>query len=266
MVKRLALVMLMVNCVLVTGVSGMTGAEDLAPLSPDERVRLETAVDRSEQREEAFATLRTHVLEWPGADGIDLDHLLLRRGLNTAALNEDPAVHRGELHLLDGTIAQSTKLSGSARGFEEWFVRGVDGETFIAFVPTTDPPAGRGEDVRVLGRFYKLISAEGRDGVLRTWPALVGMAMPASPGESGGVGPGGLLAGLVLAGAVVWAFLRRRAGKAGGGDAEHALAALRLNADEEGEEDLEGKVLATDPAEALAEMRARRSDGKVSDA
>ena len=260
MVKRLALVMLMVNCVLV---SGMTSAEDLAPLSQDEEVRLETAVDRSDQREEAFAMLRAHVLEWPEADGIDLDRLLLRRGLDVEALVEDPAVHRGELHLLDGTIAQSTKLSGSARGFEEWFVRERDGETFIAFVPTTDSSATNGEGVRVLGRFYKLISAEGRDGVLRTWPALVGVALPASPVESAGIGPVGVLAGLVLAGAVAWAFLRRRAGRAGGGDVEHALAALRLNADEEDEEE---KPLAGDPAEALAEMQARRSDGKVSDA
>jgi hypothetical protein len=76
----------------------------------------------------------------------------------------------------------------------------------------------------------------------------------------------GVLAGLVLAGAVAWAFLRRRAGNVGGGDVEHALAALRLNADEDGEEDVEGKALAADPAEALAEMQARRSDGKVSDA
>ena len=72
MVKRLALVMLMVNCVLV---SGTTSAEDLAPLSQDEEVRLETAVDRSDQREEAFAMLRVHVLGWPQADEIDPDRL-----------------------------------------------------------------------------------------------------------------------------------------------------------------------------------------------
>ena len=244
-------------------VGGVVQAAVVPPLTQADRARLDTAIDGVEQREEAFAALVEHVRSWPEAATIDLDELPLRRRIDAPAMREAPATMRGELVLLDGTLAQRTDLPRAWSGVTEWFVRDEYGQTIIAFVSGNDASAGVGDRVRVLGRLYKPITMTSRDGLQRSWPAMVGVALEARPMPGMAGNPVVLvLAGAVLLGAAAWVLLRRRVNRDGYGDVAEALAAIRRDADDE---DVEGS-LPNDPADALASMRARRVDGKEPDA
>ena len=241
-------------------------AAAVPPLTASEQLRLETAIDGVDRRDEAFAALVEHVRGWPVIDQAALDSLPLRRRVDGAAMEEQPQAMRGDLVLLDGTLAQRTDLPRPWQGVDEWFVRDDFGETVIALVdgPLDATQPNPGDRVRVLGRLYKPITQTSRDGVDRTWPALVGVRLQAAPevGTSGGrlvV----VLAGVVLLGALAWAVLRRRVQDGGHGDVAEALAAIRPDADEE---EVDEGPLPGDPAEALAEMRARQGNGKDADA
>ena len=241
-------------------------AAAVPPLTASEQLRLETAIDGVDRRDEAFAALVEHVRGWPVIDQAALDGLPLRRRVDGAAMEEQPQAMRGDLVLLDGTLAQRTDLPRPWQGVDEWFVRDGFGQTVIAFVDG-DGNSGKpraGDRVRVLGRLYKPITQTSRDGVDRTWPALVGVRLQAA--SAPGLPAGRLvvvLAGVVLLGAVAWAVLRRRVQGDGHGDVAEALAAIRPDADDE---EVDEGPLSGDPAEALAEMRARQSTGRDVDA
>ena len=151
------------------------------------------------------------------------------------------------------------ELSYTSLAMEEWFIRSGQ-DTVIAYVAAADGTWNPGEQVRVVGRFYTTISAKSRDGVNRSWPAIVGVPLVVS--ASGGGSAPLVLAAAVILGAVFFLLLRRAQKGPGPAGTAQALAALRRDADEE---EVEAE-LPDDPADALEVLRHDSWLGKNQDA
>jgi len=226
----------------------------IPPLTTTQAARLELARAAVGQRGDAFAALVEHLGAWPAPETIEIDAEPLRRQVDWAAVVQDPAVLRGELVLVTGTIAMRStiELSYSQLAIEEWFIQ-VAQETLVAFVAVSqDASWSQGQRVTVLGRLYTTISERSRDGVERTWPALVGVPLRSQP-AAGGSGPW-ILGGVVVFALGVFVLIRRAVKGPGRTSTDQALAALARDADVEDEKTVEAS-LPDDPAEALGVLR-----------
>lgn len=230
-------------------------------LTSEQQARLDMVVQESNGRDDPFAALVEHLETWPASDEIDLDTEPLRRSVDWGTIGSDPGAKSGELLLLKGTLLQRSdwEISYSKMPVQEWFIQSGS-ETVIAFVRVDEVQPRIGAGVSVIGRFYTTISATARDGIVRSWPAIVGVPVRVSE-DAAVVLPLVLVGVVVIAGAVVL-WLRRGAMRSTSTNTAQALAALRQDADEEQVE----AELPDDPAEALGVLRHESTSRKGDDA
>jgi hypothetical protein len=146
-------------------VVALTLATGIPPLTESQRAQLATTVDRTRLLDQAgWYPLMQNAAEWPdaavaGAAIPDYDALLT-----------NPAVHRGELALIEGLLARAQTITPTRAGpwgqtLTEWVVLVARGETpaddRVAVVYLVDPDgslagAPRESQVRAVGRFYQV--------------------------------------------------------------------------------------------------------------
>ena len=124
---------------LASGSLVMAGAQQIPALSPSDVARLALAEAQGRGHDDAFAALVEHLEAWPSPGEIAIDAEPVRRQADWDQLRADPAQLRGELFLVEGTLAMRNHVgvSYSPLRMEEWFIRSQD-ETVIAFVDVQD--------------------------------------------------------------------------------------------------------------------------------
>jgi len=228
----------------------------LPPLSPTQQTILDDTDDRSSTIDAAgLYALLENAGNWPAdpraearrapVGGSDrLESLDVLRDLSM--LRDSPDRLRGEPWLIEGTLESISDAALYTRGrlltreawqdLQAWHVRGPNDEIHI--VCLTDPPdvpiqttvgghrvpADVNQQVRAVGRFYKLITVTNQTGQPRRYPVFVGRSARFT-GEAvapvdGGAGPllgsGLLLIALVVAAYLLIRFSLRR-NRSGGG-------------------------------------------------
>ena len=200
----------------------------LPTLSEDDRAAIEATSDGIERREESWVRLLEHVSQWPRdraeiVAAIDASPIVQRP--DWPAWLIDPEPHRGSLVRVIGRLEQATAFPwpigdrAEPPVLAEWFVRPErqegDAQTagaiqiWVVDPPRLDPDRAP-RRVEIVGRFLRATELEGRDGVLRGFPTVVGMAVPVAA-TSTGWGPGTLVAVLVVAMIPIVIWLRRLA-------------------------------------------------------
>ena len=227
---------------------------ELPPLTAAQQVSLATAIDDRDHQESAFAALAEATLEIDTAR-IDADVLARLQPFDWDRAVEDPEALRGHPLLVVGRLEQSDPLARPWDAYREWFLRLPNDRVVAVYVPIEDdrPPGTR---VRVVGRFYKRIQAEARDGTTRVYPAMVGRPLPAESLPFGGI----LIAILVIALLVCWLLLRITIRQRGIPTISNGNSFSRLQEDEDADGGEVADDLPTDPAGALDELARRRDE------
>ncbi len=223
--------------------------EPIPPLTEEERIRLESAHDGRDYREEAFFALIESVRTWEAARV--LTHF--PRAPDPEAWIADPDRYRGTIARVRGRLEQRVSLEPPYDVAEEWFVRDETGTPQIVYVVGEVPADVReGRPVDLTARFYKRMRFTARDGREYDYAAFVG-AHPRTTTPTGAWQPLGIviipLAILLLAFFLLLIFVRS-------GRARRATLPRPLGTDETEALDA-GGPLPDDPAEALAELRRR---------
>jgi hypothetical protein len=230
----------------------------IAPLTEDQRVRISTAYDGRDHREEAFAALLENAAAW--SEGVG--DAPVRLSTDIEAMIADPDEYRGELYRIVGALQQRTRLDRPWQGVWEWFVRDDSGRPVIVYVtglmPEDEAHFRDGRRVLIYARYYKRIDAVARDGQLRSYAAFVGAHPSPASGAASDASAFSVvlaLAALVLVGLVVVLVLvfvaaRRQRSRR---PARRALPGAEAEATAVDD----GGPLPDDPAEALAELRRR---------
>ncbi len=239
------------------------------PLSDAQRTMLEATTDRSRSIDEAgLYALMQNAERWPEPQEAEAG----ARVPDYGALRTEPAAHRGERFLIEGTLEAFTEPATytarpnrplSRPGYESakvWLLSREDAGVML--VVLTDPPAlepvgGRdrlrkparvGARVRLPARFYKLLASESREGP-GVYPVFVGR----SARFTGAAADGGTSAWFVSGGAlflvvvllVAYGAVRYLASKSG------KRQTRRRYAEEEEPEVDRRDDLPEDPAEAM---------------
>jgi hypothetical protein len=233
----------------------------LPPLTESDRVAMEASTDGVERREESWVRLLDHAATWPRdpralSEAIAASPIVQRP--DWPAWLADPDLQRGTLVRLSGRLEQATAFpwpsthSADAPRLAEWFVRpdareGDPQTSGAVQVWVVDPPALAPDRaprrVEVVGRFLRVTELEGRDGVRRAFPTVVGVAVPVAEAPAGW-GRGGIVALLVVAMIPIVIWLRRLA--------KRPVRPARLMPSGEMPADDRRRDLPTDPAQALA--------------
>ncbi|MCH2132295.1 MAG: hypothetical protein MK116_00960 [Phycisphaerales bacterium] len=147
---------------------------DLPSLAASESSILSTTRDHTEVPDEAFAVLADHVRRW---DDLARDEALRLR-LVAERLLESPEAARGELHRVEGRLAERRSMASPYEDLEEWFLRLPTGEPIAVYLPSISVPGGikTGRPVTIDARFYKVMTARARDGQQRRYLAFFGAA------------------------------------------------------------------------------------------
>ena len=164
----------------------------VAPLTDDQKSRLDAAADGGDYREDAFAALLENVGAWtPG-----LGDAPVRLSTDVALLLADPAAYRGALFRLSGTIQQHSWLEPPHAAVAEWFVRNGAGRPMLVYVygMPREHSFRPGQRVMLPGRFYKRVDDTARDGRVHQYAAFVA-AFPRRV-EAGAGGGAGVAAGM----------------------------------------------------------------------
>jgi len=230
----------------------------IPPLTEDQYIRLSTAYDGRDHREEAFAALLENAEAW--SEGVG--DAPVRLSGDIYAMIAAPDEYRGELYRIVGAIQQRTRLDGPWEGVWEWFVRDDSGRPLIVYVtglmPEDDVHFRDGRRVLIYARYYKRVDAVARDGQLRSYAAFVGAhPSPASTAASGASSFSIVLAlavlllvGLIVVLVLVFVVARRQRSRR---PARRALPGAEGDAMAVDD----GGPLPDDPAEALAELKRR---------
>lgn len=283
---HLVLVLLVVWSTAVSVLHAQTPAA--VPLTADQQAQLDSARDDYPDTDEgALYPLLENALSWPanvqaGAMLPDYD-----------AIAKNPAAHRGQLFLIEGTLRQirpvgRLALPGPWEGrITEWAVQYGDEPADMLIVNLVDAPADAREykQVRLAARFYKLWPTTSKTGQARTFMVFVGhdaMIVGARPGV---IGDASVVKSLVLvlcllALGLFWVLkrtprmsmtpqptarqLQRRQARQQL-EAQHAPGDANHD-DDDDDDDLEDEAdlpaLPRDPAQALAAMDAHRRASK----
>lgn len=234
------------------------GVSAFPPLTDQQTVRLETAHDGRDHREEAFIALVENMRAWDG----EMGDTPVRLQPDIDAMLDDPDRFRGEIVRLAGRIAQMTALPTPHEGVLECFVRDEDNRPLLAYIVTDaigDPMSRvrEGSRIELFARFYKRVDLTARDGQVRSYAAFVG-AHPRIISPSAAqtevthlaVITIALLALLVVFVLLIMAVRRQRSSR-------DRPASRRLNVEAIPPELDDTANLPDDPAEALSELRRR---------
>jgi len=188
----------------------------VVPLTPAQQTQLDTAGDFTGQFDEgALYPLLQNAWQWPDSDeagAVIPDY---------AAIYLSPAEHRGQLFLIEGRFAgRSKKIEHLTRPgpwdgkLREWVVVVDSSKDEVAVAYLTHPPVApsAGAKVRLVARFYKVLSDKNINGKPTDYLLFVGRS--ATVVEAGrGIGGSGFGAGpMVLVLAILaggWYMLRR---------------------------------------------------------
>ncbi|MBL9147847.1 MAG: hypothetical protein JNM94_04065 [Phycisphaerae bacterium] len=215
------------------------------PLSDEATTALAAVADGHDHNETAFALL-VDALRTADLDALEpLGPAPLPR---EAMLADDDSV-RGSLVRVSGVLAQASPLEEFWEGVAEWFVRLPDGNAVCVFVVDPPPQAVRGIPVELVGATYKRIDAVGRDGVTRSFPAIVARVRRVGAAPSA-IAP---LATVVVAMLVGLVFVRARVKKT---RAKPQELPARISGGAR-PAPRETPTLPPDPADALAALRER---------
>ncbi|MDP6602031.1 MAG: hypothetical protein QGH76_07015 [Phycisphaerales bacterium] len=147
----------------------MQMAMAIPPLSEGEWQRLSAVKDGVDSRDEGFAALVDHVRRWPKGNEE-------APAANVHAMISDPAAFRGDLVTVAGHLEQQHRLGSPWGDVVEWFVRDGDTAMAVYVVDAGEDAMPLGGFVQVPGRFYKVMTLRGRDGVERPFAAFVAPA------------------------------------------------------------------------------------------
>ncbi len=224
------------------------------PLTETQRVRLETATDGRDHREEAFVALLENISSWNG----ELGDAPIRLDPDLEALVEDPAAYRGSICRVTGTIQQRTRLAPPHERAEEWFIRDRSDRPIIVYMldlPEAPLSGFRdGQVVSVDARFYKRVDFTARDGIPRSYPSFVGAFAHRAPTPAAAQGQLTIIAiplALLLVAFLLLLWYTRRH-RRGNDERVHRRPVPTEDLDDE-------PPLPEDPCEALAELK-RRAD------
>jgi len=224
----------------------------IPPMTPEQRIAVETAVDGRGHRESAFVALMEHVLTWPAT--IDVDDLPTP---DVEAMFTDPEVHRANAVRLTGTLLDHEPLPAPFDRAVVWYVRLHDDTPVALYLPVRatslagSPPAP-GTTITCGARFYKRLDGEDRRGRRAQWLAFVGH-VPRTVAPAGATTPVPMLIVVVvmLIACVYLLFLARRP----------MVASRRQDHVDVMDEVEVDAPLPEDPAAALDELRQRARSG-----
>jgi hypothetical protein len=226
----------------------------IPPLTAGQRIRLETATDGRDHREEAFIALLENARQFGETPG----DAPVRLSPDIDAMLDDPESYRGELCRVRGTIEQITKLGRPYDDVWEWFVIEPSDRPVIVFVVdlTDDEQStfSRGAEIALYARFYKRIDAVVRDGKMHRYAAFVGAKPRLLAVSWGGLGTTGTFFVILLVALLIFVVLlilvRRQ---------RRSLPVRRVRSIvSDSPEELDRSAdLPDDPVEALAELRRR---------
>ena len=241
--------LLMISLALFGAAPASDDTAPVPPLTEEQQIRLESAHDGRDHREEAFFALIESVRTW------DAERVLTHfpRGPELEAWIADPDAYRGTIARIRGRLEQRTSLEPPYDGAEEWFVRDEAGRALIVYVVGSVPAEVReGRPVDLTARFYKRARFAARDGQEYDYAAFVG-AHPRTAATSGAAPPLGIvvipLAMLLLAFFLLLVYVRSQRAR--------RKPLPRPARTDETESLDEGGPLPDDPVEALAELRRR---------
>lgn len=224
----------------------------VTPLTPDQRVALETAYDGRDHQESAFDALLENVGSW--TEGIGDEPVRLEPDFE--AMLNDPGGYRGELCRISGRLEQQSWLAPPHQDVAEWFIRGAGDEAIALYVCGlgADRQFDDGAEIVVHARFYKRIDADARDGERHRYAAFVG-AFPEFAGGPAQSAGGFALILVIPVAVLLFVFMVllvyvRRSGKANSRGHRRADVASQHEVDA-------SPPLPDDPAEALSELRQR---------
>lgn len=232
----------------------------VSPLSREQTGKLASAVDSSDERDEAFAALVENTNHWTAGPGDSL----IRLQPDFGALIENPAAYRGDLCRLAGKLQQHTQLATPYNEVWEWFVRTDAGRPIMVYVTGLgeNPMYSDGGDIEIDARFYKRIDAPARDRKTHSYPAFVG-AFPRMISERSATSNalnssdglwivGGLIAAMAVVFIALLLYARSRRAVVIHSRFVRAAEAPPLQTELDG-----GPPLPDDPAAALAELKRR---------
>ena len=237
----------------------------VAPLTPQQRERLNAVVDGPDRRDDGFAALVDSAAQWTSDDPGDQP---IRLQPDYRAMIDRPAAFRGDLCRIHGSIDQQRRLDPPDDRVWEWFVRerGPERRPILVYVINLNRPQmfRDGDLVEIEARFYKRIDASARDGNIHAYPAFVG-AVPRLTGAVNASRPdqpdnrmwmlAGPILAMLIAFAVLLAYARRRS--VAGGRLRSPLPPTVGAVDEP-------TGLPDDPAEALTELKRRAAQDESS--
>ncbi len=241
----------------------LTTLAAIGPLTDEQRLRLETARDGGDHREEAFMALIENAGEW--SEGPIEEPVRLNPDFETMLGSTEE--YRGELCRIAGVIQQQSGLGRPYDEAREWFVRDATGRPILVFVAgLADEEAGDfvdGRRVAIYARFYKRVDAVAQDGRLRSYPAFVGALPSLATGMGSKAGSSGtmLRAVIVLLSAVGAVFVIVLVMSRRVQSRRKVLAPLPGRF--ELRDSVEGEPLPDDPVKALAELKSRAERGRV---
>ena len=196
-------------------------AQAVSPLTQAQQTQIATAGDFNSRFDEAaLYALMNNALRWQ--DGDETGAMIPDR----KALYQSPAQSRGQLFLIEGKFAGGPRLIGNLtrlgpwdEKLQEWVIVTDRQKDEVAVVYLVDPPRPidqplpAGTPIRLVARFYKVLSDKDRLGKPIDYLIFVGKSARTVEQEGGsatsGVTP---LMLVVMLLAIVW-FLARRAVK-----------------------------------------------------
>jgi hypothetical protein len=243
----------------------------VTPLTPEQQKQVESATDFDAGRDEAaLYPLMTNALTWQDADAAGATIP------DYPAILAQPADHRGNLFLIEGLFAgRPRRIENLTRSgpwdqkLQEWVIVTDQPRDQVAVVYLVDPPTpidrppAPGTPVRLLARFYKVLSDRDMHGNPTDFLLFVGKSVtvttpPRTRSSAWHTAP---IFVAVLALGIIWLWLRTRSKPRPIGPQRFTRTEDRARgptprhpAEEEPIEDLP-----TDPAEALEALKQRRS-------
>ena len=231
----------------------------IPPLSDSQLERLSHASDGADHREDAFLALVENVRQWRIDSPADSPPV----ATDWSAFVNEPAPLRGKLFHFQGMLEQRTALAPPYENVQEWFVRNEHGTPLVVYVTGVDwnleiPPRAT---ISIIARFFKRMDFVARDGKQRSYAAFVGTSpriLPATQQSDSSAAARSrvwMIAAPVAALLMFFIFLRLALGRRG---SRYSVGHRPRITDDAAMAD-HPEFLPSDPADALAELKRRRS-------